>query len=114
MESSLGQPGKPNGTPDTKRSLTTLRYSRRAVRRRGRNIFERRVRTPIDREHGTGQRLGVALHFSRERAHLRRVREEPSLVRDYADRHRHQWYSMKLAAAILAEEISGAPVLLRV
>src|SRR6185503_21140259 len=31
-----------------------------------------------------------------------------------ADRHRHQWYSVQLASAILAEEIARSPVLLRI
>ena len=79
---------------------------------RRRFVAATRIRTPIDREDRTGKRLRVALHFGRQRAHLRRVREAPALVRHDADRHRHQWYTVQLSAAILAEEISGAPILL--
>ena len=74
----------------------------------------RRIGAPIDRIHGAGQRLRVALHFGRERADLRRVREPPAFVRHDADRHRHQWYTVKLSAAILAEKISGSSIRLRV
>ena len=91
-----------------------LRSRIRWTRRSAGMSAGRRVGTPIDREDRAGQRLRVALHFGRERADLRRVREAPAFVRHDADRHRHQWYTVKLSAAILAEEIAGATILLRV
>jgi len=38
----------------------------------------------------------------------------PTFVGDHTDRHGHQWYTMQLAPAILAEKISRPPILLRV
>src|SRR5213594_2899979 len=68
--------------------------------------------TPVDYEHRSCLRLRVTLHFGRQFADLRRVREPPVLVRHDADRQRHQRHSMQLAALVLAEIIARAAVLL--
>src|SRR3989442_1170983 len=68
--------------------------------------------TPVDYEHRSCLRLRVTLHFGRQFADLRRVREPTMLVRHHADRQRHQRHARQLAAPVLTEIIARAAVLL--